>query len=62
MGAKKGKKGKKGKKKVGVDTEPDAQEKNFELQAQIESLTQKLILEQELADKSKAAENEKRHR
>jgi hypothetical protein len=39
MGAKKGKKGKKGKKKSGGDTEPSAEEKNFILQAEIESLT-----------------------
>lgn len=63
MGAKKGKKGKKGsKKKSGADTEPDPIEKNFILQAEIESLTQKLMMEQERADKSKASENEKRHR
>ncbi len=64
MDGKKGgkKKGKKTKKKAGADTEPDPTEKNFELQAQIESLTHKLVLEQEWADKSKAAENEKRHR
>lgn len=43
MGPKKGKKGKKGKKKAGADTEPSAEEKNFILQAEIESLTQKLI-------------------
>lgn len=62
MGAKKkGKAGKKGKKK-GADTDPDPIEKNFILQAEIESLTQKLIMEQEMADKSKASENEKRHR
>ncbi len=60
-GKKKGKGGKKGKKK-GNDTDPDPVEKNFILQAEIESLTQKLIMEQEMADKSKAAENEKRHR
>ena len=62
MGAKKGKKGKKGKKKGGADTEPNAQEKNFIYQAEIESLTQKLIMEQSRADSSKASENEKRHR
>lgn len=62
MGAKKGKKGKKGSKKSGVDTEPSAEEKNFILQAEIESLTQKLIMEQGRADVSKASENEKRHR
>jgi hypothetical protein len=45
MGAKKGKKGKKGKKKGGVDTDPDPVEKTFILQAEIESLTQKLLLE-----------------
>lgn len=60
-GKKKGKGGKKGKKK-GNDTDPDPVEKNFILQAEIESLTQKLIMEQEMADRSKAAENEKRHR
>ena len=60
-GKKKGKGGKKGKKK-GADTDPDPVEKNFILQAEIESLTQKLIMEQSMADKSKAAENEKRHR
>jgi len=62
MGAKKGKKGKKGKKKGGADTEPSADEKNFVLQAEIESLYQKLITEQSRADVSKASENEKRHR
>ena len=62
MGAKKGKKGKKGKKKSGADTEPSAEEKNFIFQAEIESLTQKLIMEQQRADHSKASENEKRHR
>ncbi len=60
MGGKK-KKGK-GKKKGGADTEPTATEKNFLLQAEIESLTQKLIMEQGRADQSKASENEKRHR
>lgn len=58
---KKGKGAKKGKKK-GNDTDPDPVEKNFILQAEIESLTQKLIMEQDMADRSKAAENEKRHR
>jgi hypothetical protein len=62
MGAKKGKKGKKSKGKKGADTEPDAMEKNFIYQAEIESLSQKLIMEQERADKGKASENEKRHR
>lgn len=62
MGAKKGKKGKKGKKKSGADTEPSAEEKNYIYQAEIESLTQKLITEQGRADTSKASENEKRHR
>lgn len=62
MGAKKGKKGKKGKKKAGADTEPSPEEKNYILQAEIESLTQKLIAEQGRADVSKASENEKRHR
>ena len=38
MGAKKGKKGKKGKKKAGADTDPSPEEKNFILQAEIESL------------------------
>ena len=61
MGGKK--KGKGGKKKAkGNSLEPDASEKNFILQAEIESLTQKLIMEQEMADRSKASENEKRHR
>lgn len=60
-GKKKGKGGKKGKKK-GSETDPDPQEKNFILQAEIESLTQKLIMEQDMADRSKASENEKRHR
>ena len=60
-GKKKGKGGKKGKKK-GNDTDPDPAEKNFILQAEIESLTQKLIMEQEMADRSKASENEKKHR
>lgn len=60
-GKKKGKAGKKGKKK-GSDTDPDPVEKNFILQAEIESLTQKLIMESENADRSKASENEKRHR
>eukprot|EP00347_Sterkiella_histriomuscorum_P022483 403338322 len=62
MGAKKGKKGKKGKKKSGADTEPSVEEKNYIYQAEIESLTQKLIMEQSRADTSKASENEKRHR
>lgn len=62
MGGKKKGKGKKGKKGAKADTEPDAMEKNFILQAEIESLTQKLIGEQERADRSKASENEKRHR
>ena len=63
MGAKKGKKGKKGsKKKGGADTDPDPIEKNFILQAEIESLTHKLLMESDRADKSKASENEKRHR
>lgn len=62
MGPKKGKGKKKGKKKGGADTEPSAQEKNFIYQAEIESLTQKLIMEQSRADSSKASENEKRHR
>lgn len=63
MGGKKGKKGKKGaKKKGGADSDPDNMEKNIILQAEIESLTQKLMMEQGRADKSKASENEKRHR
>jgi hypothetical protein len=63
MGAKKGKKGKKGaKKKSGGDADVDPIEKNFILQAEIESLTFKLLSEQDRADKSKASENEKRHR
>ena len=64
MGAKKGKgkKGKKGKKKGGADIDSDPRETTFKLQAEIESLTHKLIMEQGSADKSKAAENEKRHR
>lgn len=60
-GKKKAKGGKKGKKK-GADTDPDPAEKNFILQAEIESLSQRLIMEQEMADRSKASENEKRHR
>ena len=62
MGGKKKGGKKKGGKKKGNDTDPDPVEKNFILQAEIESLTQKLIMEQEMADKSKASENEKRHR
>ena len=62
MGGKKGKKGTKGKKKAGADVEPSPEEKNYILQAEIESLTQKLISEQGRADVSKASENEKRHR
>ena len=62
MGGKKAKKGGKKGKKRGNDTDPDPAEKNFILQAEIESLTQKLIMEQEMADRSKASENEKRHR
>lgn len=62
MGAKKGKKGKKGKKKTGADTEPSPEEKNFIYQAEIESLQQKLMMESQRADTSKASENEKRHR
>ncbi|CDW73736.1 UNKNOWN [Stylonychia lemnae] len=62
MGAKKGKKGKKGKKKGGADTEPSPEEKNFIYQAEIESLQQKLMMESQRADVSKASENEKRHR
>ena len=54
-GKKKGKGGKKGKKK-GNDTDPDPMERNFILQAEIESLTQKLIMEQDMADRSKASE------
>jgi len=46
MGGKKKGKGAKGKgKKKGADTDPDPMEKNFILQAEIESLTQKLIME-----------------
>ena len=62
MGGKKKGGKKKGGKKKGNDTDPDPVEKNFILQAEIESLTQKLIMEQEMADRSKASENEKRHR
>jgi hypothetical protein len=63
MGGKKkaGKGGGKGKKK-GNDTDPDPSEKNHILEAEVQSLTQKLIMEQEMADRSKASENEKRHR
>ena len=64
MGAKKGKgkKGKKGKKKSGADVDADPMEVNWKLQAEIESLTTKMITEQHGADRSKASENEKRHR
>ena len=62
MGGKKKGKGKKGKGKKSADTEPSQEEKNWILQAELESLTQKLIMEQERADRSKASENEKRHR
>ena len=63
MGAKKGKKGKKGsKKKGGGDLEANVSEKNWQLQAEIEALTQKLINEQGMADRGKAQENEKRHK
>jgi len=62
MGGKKKGKGGKGKGKKKNDTDPDPVEKNFILQAEIESLTQKLIMEQSMADRSKASENEKRHR
>jgi hypothetical protein len=61
-GKKKAGKGKGKGKKKGNDTDPDPVEKNFILQAEIESLTQKLIMEQDMADRSKASENEKRHR
>ena len=63
MPPKKGKKGKKGKKKKGgiADT-ADPVEKNYIMQAEIESLKQKLHSTLEMANKQKASEHEKRYR
>ena len=60
-GKKKAGKGK-SKKKAANGTEPDQIEKNFILQAEIESLAQKLVQQEQMADQTKAAENEKRRR
>ena len=66
MGPKKGKKGAKKKKggKGGIADDADPTERNWILQAEIESLSLKLHTQQMVADKMKAREIEKmaRHR
>ena len=63
MGAKKkGKKGKKGKKSKGVTDDATVEERNWILQAEKESLEQKLILIRSQANSSKAKEQERAHR
>ena len=63
MGAKKkGKKGKKGKKSKGVYDDATVEERNWILQAEKESLEQKLIMVLQQANKSKAKEQERAHR
>ena len=66
MGPKKGKKGGKKKKggKGGIADDADPSERNWILQAEIESLSLKLQSSQQMADISKAREIEKmaRHR
>ena len=62
-GKKKGKKGKKGKKKAGgIADDATVEEKNFILQAEKESLEQRLILTLQQANDSKRKEQEKRAR
>ena len=59
MGAKKkGGKGKKGKKKGGLADDVDPAEKNFILQAEIESLQMKLVRQTELSNSQKGAERD----
>ena len=63
MGAKKGKKkGGKGKKKSGVSDDADPVEKNYIMQAEVESLKQRLHSTVEHANICKASEHEKRYR
>ncbi len=58
----KGKGKKKGKKKSGIQDDADPMERNFILQAEAESLQQKLLQTYEDARRCKASENEKRYR
>ena len=64
MGPKKGGKKKGGKKKKGggLGDDVDPMEKNFILQAEVESLTMKLIHQQQESNEAKASEVEKRYR
>lgn len=63
MGPKKGKKkGGKKKKGGGMGDDVDPMERNFILQAEVESLTMRLIRQQEEANHAKASEIEKRQR
>jgi hypothetical protein len=63
MGPKKGKKkGGKKKKGGGLGDDVDPMERNFILQAEVESLTMRLIRQQEEANHAKASEIEKRQR
>ena len=62
MGAKKGKKGKKGKKAKGVTDDLDALEKNFVLQAEIESLQMRVVRQTEISNMAVGAERELREK